>query len=339
MFSKNFLFEDDQHFHSNNSAITEDVFMNGLNLVTESDHEIYDLLSEGVNTSSIEDILGKIFNKYYENMYSVYNLAAKSINKSFKKYQMIQRYKNEILRYSNDIDIENLLSNIIPGLKTTFLFYNYTNLWEDIPPRSLNNKIIEIFLDLYEKIDRICLKADTMNTAEGFKNILADVQTPNIERGVSVYRGMILNSNTSIFEEQYDEELFRYFHNGVVESEGPVVPRKYFASIYDTYTIGRKRFNMESEKLERYGKSINLTRDKVIDTCNNIISVASADPDNIYILNAILKQYCAFTLDICDACLLAYSYRMEAFRNAMPDYAKILYSIIYEVLDTKGDNQ
>ena len=326
---KKFLYDipnDFGNYKSSSNQISKDLFTEGLNLVSKSNNEIYSIIGENtIDGFDIERVISTIFDKYHANMKNIYDIAVKSISSTTNRFFVIFKYKKIIFSQKEDINMNEIISSMPGRFKANFAYYRYTNFTADIPPKSIDNKIIEIFLDLYEKIDRIALKSDMINIADELKNISFYTKR-NVDKGVSIYRGSIIHNGYPIYEDQFDTELFKYFHNGMIDPYGSIVPKSDLKSLYVICERYKDFLKQESDKINYYLSDY--TKNKVVDTCANIENLIT-DKEYSYMVNTIFKQYCVYLMNILDACMLAYAYRMETLKNAIDDSAQILSSIIY----------
>lgn len=358
LFSKDLLKESQNRTSYNSLSEDFDVVPYGLDLLSESDDTIRNLLEiyfknalqysvvsesmsfrEGFNKEfNFDEIILKIFGTYLNNIEKIYIKGYNASKSQIKESFTVNKYKKYIKAYIDDnthkaIDIT--LSNQQQGFKLVapFEHYNYTNLDAVIPPKDSNSKFREVSDSLQDKVESAMNSKESIALIEALKKIYNDSIGHEEDEYIDILRSYIIGKYTKIYEDEYDTRLFEFFHNNKTESNGSIVKSKEIVTSLTRYLSAESLLKSEKSYEDKLIKDATAAREYVLKHGRDILSLNKDNDTNInYILLNILKAECNFILDICDAYIVAYSYKWDAICNALAEDKRILFSIILEAV-------
>lgn len=359
IFSKNLLYEN-ANVRSSFKYISEDMDMvsYGLELLSETDDQVRNLLTDyfksAIQYSSIhesvsfresfnksfnfDEIVLKIFGAYLSNIEKIYTKGFSNASSQIKNDYIVKKYLKYIKAYiedRNNKELDITKSNKDRGfaLVANFDHYIYTNLDTIIPPKDSNSKFREVSDSLEDKVKNAINSKDSIVLIEALKKIYNQSIGHDEDTYIDNLRAYVLGSYKKIYEDEYDTKLFEHFHNNRTESYGSVVKIDDIKTSLTRYLDAKSLLKTESNYEEKLIKEITAAREYIIKHGRAILMMNSDNDKNInYILLNILKAECNFILDICDAYIVAYSYKWDAIGNALMEDKRILFSVIMEAV-------
>ena len=347
---------------SNNNAIDENtnIFLYSLDLIRKSNESIrtymesvYTDAISGTNnyvsfreafdkTFNFDDAVNKIFTAYRDNISSIYTKGNEITNSSLINISTIKTYKKDIelfIKSKNKIDVTATGKNIKFGLKTNYEHYKYTNLDAVILSSDSESKFREFFDIIEDDIYSAISNGKDMYSMEKLKNIYYDTNSPKTKQYIDTIRGLVVGKQKKIYKDQYDTELFKYFHNGDTDSKGSIVGTKDIAESYNRFTKGKEFINEQRKLFNTSIKGIDATEKHIIDNHKRIQSYIN-DDRQLYLINNILKVSCNFILELCSIYTLAYAYKWDSIINAYASDRRILlYTIHTHLTNRKWEGQ
>ena len=325
--------------------ITEDYsfFMKSLELISESENTLREMTDDIIAETFLGDLIDKIEEKKkynegfsFTNMIrTIFQMFLKAINYVYTRFKAlivkifggdraITKYKDAIMNYDEDITID-------------FPYYNYTNLDSNIPNDDLKILFSDEYDNLSEKLSKIAdIKDKDMRIQELnriYQELCYEEGNGNLYNKI---RARIIESNIIITEEDYANQLFRFFRDNATS---PTVPdsKLYPNNIRNALTrflnsdrlikLTQKQYsNMDTSAKQTCKKNKKLNADKVFNSYTPI------DYDIEYALNQVLRLESGKISKMCNLILMAYSAKLDALKEAVVQDRKILRKVISQLI-------
>ena len=323
------------------------IFLYGLECVRENDTLLRSMMEnmytnainestafiEGFNNSfNFADIIDQIFEAYYNTYNNIYEKGYAAASKEAKFIDNVKSHASDIKSIKEKIDIASTRKGVNLGLPMHFDFYRYTNIFEEVPGIDLNAKFTELLEALEDQVYTILKDTEGIDQIERLKKLYGKI-TDHSDRYLDSIRGSVLGKS-KVYEDEYDTDLFEYFHNGKTESSGSVVKAKYIAECYSRYTKADGLIAADSKRHDRFVKNIIDTRERVQNAGKKIIGYSDNEATQYITLN-ILKANCSIILDMCNIYSLAYAYKWDSIKNALHSDRIILLTAAYDAIHSK----
>lgn len=356
LYRKSDLLENNTDYIGKDTSVYEaygiDIFLNGLEYVLEGNEKVAHVFESAYskaisayggstsfreafnNNFDLVSVIQSIFDAHIDTVSKIYNDGMDATTKALKYIPYLKNYKTAIKDENEDVDISAVSNRKWYMLKPEFEHYIYTNLDALVPPRGSESKIKEYFECIQDDVDSSLSDANSIGSIENLKRINNNVSGIKAERYLDSIRAFSLGKYNKIRKEDYDTELFRYFHNDSTEPDGSTVTPKEIKECYDRYMNGKSILSRESKNFNRMISDINSTKSKIITIGENTLRLAK-DSNQKYLIGIILNSACGVCLDMCDIYSLSYAYKWDSIKNSYADDSRILLSVVYDVLEKR----
>lgn len=324
----------------NKSSIEEtSLLIQSLSYISESDNNIREIMGNVMKESYNSDNPVKAFNEsfsfgsiiktiidfFVENIKKAYYAFKGFLSKIFGGDKVLDKYKSQLLNYS------------ITLKKLPFSHYNYTNLDIDIPPSSLEVIFQEEYDILVEDLNKIGelkeKQAIILELNKLSENISNDKNYFNLLRRKvmsSAYKG----GKEAITDTDYIKELKLLFRNNMDTPTNEDIPSYEVRKSAEIFFNNKSLEDSIKAQNKRIEKSAGTMKQKLekLNPSNFMKEYQPIDYDIEFALNKVLKSKADQMGTACNIILLAYSEKLQAIKDAVIQYKKILHEAVKELI-------